>query len=353
MPMPSKLQRSGSQHNNLYQNLTSDVLSVEEFKYTVNIGNQCLKITGDSLDLVKIAKLVPDDYFTNEEFQKSDALLMSTDTSVIPSAHPSPFIDSGVHVDLLSRSASNVLPPRQSSQEPIGDVIDIFAADEKLINVSDIPFFKSASIDSTSSSTTLTLTDDNPLATNGLNRSRRSHFSRKDSTPEAPMKTTKIESESRRKERNIKYIPACKHDYINLFFLLILDEQRIIHTSKSLWWFYSNLPLCKALPQNIEYIRDKVPGIVCEKVNIFFLNIYDNSDIIFTNKGVIYKCETTDGRKKSLKNFSQSKSFDEPSGGGGWRDNTNNSRNFCRSTSTMSIFCTKSTNIKMDEVREI
>lgn len=134
-------------------------------------------------------------------------------------------------------------------------------------------------------------------------------------------------------------------------FLLILGEQRIIHTSKSLWWFYSNLPLCRALPQNIDYIREKVPDIVCEKVNIFFLNIYDNNDIIFTNKGVIYKC-VPDGRKKSLKHFSQSKSFDESSGSGGWRENTNN-RNFCRSSSTMSIFCTKSTKIKMDEVREI
>lgn len=132
------------------------------------------------------------------------------------------------------------------------------------------------------------------------------------------------------------------------------DEQRIIHTPKSLWWFYSNLPSCKALPHNIDYIREHVPAIVCEKVNIFFLNIYDNSDVIFTNKGVIYKC-ANDNRKKSLKNFSHSKSFDEASRAvGGWRDLTNNTnRNFRRSSSTMSIFCTKTSDkIRMDEVRE-
>lgn len=114
------------------------------------------------------------------------------------------------------------------------------------------------------------------------------------------------------------------------------------------------MPSCKALPHNIDYIREHVPAIVCEKVNIF-LNIYDNSDVIFTNKGVIYKC-ANDNRKKSLKNFSQSKSFDEGSrADGGWRDLTNNNnRNFRRSSSTMSIFSTKTSDkIRMDEVREI
>lgn len=198
MTMAGKLQRSSSQHNNMYQNMSSSEVSVEEYKYTVNIGNHCLKITGDSLDLVKVAKLVLDDFFTNEEFLKpSDALTMATEPPMTPSghqlpSHPSPFTDSGINVDLLAQSASTV-PARQSSQEPtIEENIFVATANEQSSSVNDIPFFKSTSIDSS----ILTLTDDdNPLNVNGLNRSRRSHFSRKDSTPETQPKAVKVESE--------------------------------------------------------------------------------------------------------------------------------------------------------------
>lgn len=200
MTMAGKLQRSGSQHTNMYQNLSTSEVSVEEYKYTVNIGNQCLKITGDSLDLVKVAKLVLDDFFTNEEFLKSsDALTMTSEPSMIPSGHqlpthPSPFTDSGINVDLLAHSAStSFMSARQGSQEPtIEENIFAATANEQSSSVNDIPFFKSTSIDSS----TLTLTDDdNPLIANGLNRSRRSHFSRKDSTPETQPKVVKVESE--------------------------------------------------------------------------------------------------------------------------------------------------------------
>jgi hypothetical protein len=135
--------------------------------------------------------------------------------------------------------------------------------------------------------------------------------------------------------------------------MCVLGEQRIIHTTKSLWWFYQNLPLCQSPPTNMDYIREKIPAIVREKVNIFFLNLYNSNEVIFTNKGVIYKCANEN--RKSLKNFSHSKSFDESSNyGGGWRD-TNNNRNFRRSTSTMSLMSSsKSMNpMRITEVREI
>lgn len=198
MSMAGKLQRSSSQHNNMFQTMNSSEVSVEEYKYTVNIGNHCLKITGDSLDLVKVAKLVLDDFFTNEEFLKpADALSMTAEPSMIPAAHqlpthPSPFTDSGINVDLLAQSASTGgLQARQSSLEPTVVEADepVVTADEQANAVYDIPFFKSQSVDLTLSG------DDNPLTANGLNRSRRSHFSRKDSTPETQTKPAKIESE--------------------------------------------------------------------------------------------------------------------------------------------------------------
>lgn len=196
MSMGNKLQRSSSQHNNLYHSLSSNDTSFGEYKYTVNVGNHCLKITGDSLELVKVAKLVLDDFFTNEEFLKpSEALPVSSEASMIPSghqlpSHPSPFIDSGVHVDLLARSASNILNPQQMSQDNDDDVFD---------NSNEIPALKSSSsIDSTGSSNTLTALDDTPvISANGLSRSRRSHFSRKESNIESQnVKTTNIDSES-------------------------------------------------------------------------------------------------------------------------------------------------------------
>jgi hypothetical protein len=194
----NKLQRSSSQHNNLYHSLSSNEASVGEYKYTVNVGNHCLKITGDSLELVKVAKLVLDDFFTNEEFLKSSEAMIATSesSSMIPSAHqlpthPSPFVDSGVHVDLLARNASTILSPQQMSQDNDDDV---FMTDN-IIN--DIPALKSTnSIDSSGSSNTLTNTDDTPIiSANGLSRSRRSHFSRKESNIETQnVKSTNIDS---------------------------------------------------------------------------------------------------------------------------------------------------------------
>jgi hypothetical protein len=55
LPMTNKLSRSNSHHNaaNYLTHSASDA-SLGEYKYTVNVGNHSLKITGDSLDLVKV-----------------------------------------------------------------------------------------------------------------------------------------------------------------------------------------------------------------------------------------------------------------------------------------------------------
>ena len=36
---------------------------LHDYKYTVNVGDECIRVTGASLDLVRTAKLVLDEYF--------------------------------------------------------------------------------------------------------------------------------------------------------------------------------------------------------------------------------------------------------------------------------------------------
>lgn len=58
-PMGNKLTRSSSQHNSNFLNTTHSLstndASLSEYKYTVNVGNQNLKITGYSLELVRVS----------------------------------------------------------------------------------------------------------------------------------------------------------------------------------------------------------------------------------------------------------------------------------------------------------
>lgn len=126
------------------------------------------------------------------------------------------------------------------------------------------------------------------------------------------------------------------------------DDQRIVHTSKSLWWFYQNLPLCKSLPRNFEGIREKYPAIIREKVINFIADRMNNN--LTTNLDttrVTYKNGSGRILKKSLSSFcTQSKSFDE-----GWRD-TNNNSGFRRATSTMSLNTLRYTHLKLLAPRE-
>lgn len=57
MPFPVKLSRSTSHHNSNYliHSLSTNDASLGEYKYTVNIGSHSLKITGDSLELVRVS----------------------------------------------------------------------------------------------------------------------------------------------------------------------------------------------------------------------------------------------------------------------------------------------------------
>ena len=41
-----------------------ECVALDEYKYTVNVGEECIRITGASLDLVRTAKLVLEEYFS-------------------------------------------------------------------------------------------------------------------------------------------------------------------------------------------------------------------------------------------------------------------------------------------------
>ncbi|XP_073820786.1 eukaryotic translation initiation factor mextil isoform X6 [Musca autumnalis] len=136
-----------------------------EYKFTCNVGQHVIKITGDCCDLVRVAKLVLDDYFSSAEFLASmeagaafdGSMTSPISTPTTPMTGAPQFImgtplttDSGIGLNYMSTANNN--------NQDVDD--DVFVDSSNLS--------KSAS------------------QNNGLARSRRSHFSRKDSTPEAP-----------------------------------------------------------------------------------------------------------------------------------------------------------------------
>lgn len=134
--------------------------------------------------------------------KSSEANMFNPETgSIIPHAHQlptqnSPFIDSGVHLDLLVRSSSNVLAQHQEADDDVFLQESSNTIDEA--QAGDSP----SSVDS-SSSNTVTMSDPN-VPSNGLSRSRRSHFSRKDSTPEL---ANKAKSDSKLKAFKNLHLP--------------------------------------------------------------------------------------------------------------------------------------------------
>lgn len=131
---------------------------------------------------------------------------------------------------------------------------------------------------------------------------------------------------------------------------MFLDEQRIVHTIKSLWWFYQNLPLCKSAPANFEEIREKYPAIIRDKV-IDFISVRNNNLGGLTNveltTRVVYKNGSGRILKKSLSTYSaHSKSFDEET------CDANNNNGFRRATSTMSLSNLRYGHLKLMAPRE-
>lgn len=246
-----KLTRNGSQNNGqqagmLLHSFSTNDASLGEFKYTVNVGKHSIKITGDCFDLVRVAKLVLDDYFSSNEFLASVEMGASFDlpsslaspVTPMPGQHQlitgSPFVDSGVGLDVMAGSGGMGSMGAGSCIE-VDD--DVFIVDPPTLGGGG-GSLKSGDSSSSSSSTLVTSTPVN----NGLSRSRRSHFSRKDSAPEGI-------------KDGAGATPTSKDDSTPV---------RIVHEYERLI-YYSKSPHSWALPRDWLKICDKLPYLVRNK----------------------------------------------------------------------------------------
>lgn len=128
---------AGNGNQVLLHSLSTNDASLGEYKYTVNVGPNSLKITGDCFDLVRVAKLVLDEYFSSSEFMSYidsiDAAMsgtgFSTPTSAIPPSHQltstSPFVDSGIGLNFMGATQFGGQLINQASAETEDDVFVI------------------------------------------------------------------------------------------------------------------------------------------------------------------------------------------------------------------------------------
>lgn len=148
---------------------------------------------------------------------------------------------------------------------------------------------ETSSTTSTSSSSNTTVTS-TPVPMNGLTRSRRSHFSRKDSTPE-------MNKEKETKEQT--------------------TTERIVHEYERLLC-YSKSPHSLALPRDWSKISEKHPWLVKNKVKFINFNNNNNCNGNGCNKNNImhrglatYKSFDTPCISERLNRYSRSLSFTE------------------------------------------
>ncbi|XP_058826450.1 eukaryotic translation initiation factor 4E-binding protein Mextli isoform X2 [Topomyia yanbarensis] len=239
-----KLARNGSQNQGqqsglLLHSLSTNDASLGEYKYTVNVGRHSVKITGECFDLVRVAKLVLDDYFSSNEFLAAVEMGFDMPSSLaspvtpMPGQHQlitgSPFVDSGVGLDAMVMGGNCI---------EVDD--DVFIVDPPTL-VGASSGLKSGDSSSSSNST---LVSTSASVNNGLSRSRRSHFSRKDSAPDG-----------------IKDGSAAAP--------VSIDDStpvRIVHEFERLL-YYSKSPHSWALPRDWLKICDKHPYLVRNKVN--------------------------------------------------------------------------------------
>ncbi|XP_041674095.1 eukaryotic translation initiation factor 4E-binding protein Mextli isoform X2 [Drosophila eugracilis] len=199
-----------------------------EYKFTVNVGQHLIKITGDCCELVRVAKLVLDDYFSSSEFLASieagaafdgTSLVspVTTPSTPLPGAGPPQFLlpgtDSGIGLNYASSSATN--------NNGEGDD-EVFAE-------------PSNGGSSTNSQ-------------NGLARSRRSHFSRKESTPE---------TKGVREKFDVDELPGLNP--------LKSNASRVSYDIEHLI-YYSMSPHAWALPTDWQKMQETTPSILRNKV---------------------------------------------------------------------------------------
>ncbi|XP_064546455.1 eukaryotic translation initiation factor 4E-binding protein Mextli isoform X3 [Drosophila montana] len=195
-----------------------------EYKFTVNVGQHLIKITGDCCELVRVAKLVLDDYFSSSEFLASmEAGAAFDGTSLVsPVTTPStPLPGSGPPQFMLS----NALPLADS-----GIGLNYAAGQANNNGDGDDEVFAESNGSSSNQ--------------NGLARSRRSHFSRKESTPEVKAAREKLEEDG---AVNLK-----------------TNNSRVSYDIEHLM-YYSKSPHAWALPIEWMKMMETVPSILRNK----------------------------------------------------------------------------------------
>ncbi|XP_017858152.1 PREDICTED: eukaryotic translation initiation factor 4E-binding protein Mextli isoform X3 [Drosophila arizonae] len=224
-------QHQGQHHHHHQQQVANAAAAATaaagEYKFTVNVGQHLIKITGDCCELVRVAKLVLDDYFSSSEFLASmEAGAAFDGTSMVsPVTTPStPLPGSGPPQFMLG----NALPLADS-----GIGLNYAAGQGNNNGDGDDEVF----VDSTASN--------GGSSQNGLARSRRSHFSRKESTPETKAAREKVEEDN---EVNRLKTNTSRVSY---------DIEHLMYYSKS--------PHAWALP--IEWVKmmETVPSILRNK----------------------------------------------------------------------------------------
>uniref|UniRef100_A0A0K8W7D6 K Homology domain-containing protein n=1 Tax=Bactrocera latifrons TaxID=174628 RepID=A0A0K8W7D6_BACLA len=184
-----------------------------EYKYTVNVGQHLIKITGDCCDLVRVAKLVLDDYFSSAEFLASVEAGAAFDGSIV-SPITTPSTPMSAPQFMMGTPLHAAAPPLADSGIGL-NYMAVQGVNSSLHDGDDEVF-----------------ADSNAAGqSNGLSRSRRSHFSRKDSTPEAAASSTAV----RGKNENATAGTVSG------------DSSRIVHEYEHLL-YYSKSPHSWALP---------------------------------------------------------------------------------------------------------
>lgn len=249
--------------------LSTNDASLGEYKYTVNVGNHSIKITGDCLELVRVSKLVLDEYFTSSEFLTSAEAGLCYDTvlensSTIPYATQSKGqISTSAVLAASTQFIRTVSFPENDGGSEVDATVqmkvncaevddDVFIVEEnengnvyrpRIISTISFSFIilimNLYSADAMNTPRSNSGNQSVSSQSNGLNRSRRSYFSHGENATQEIPEVAIVTKE-------------CASPRISY------ENERLI--------FFSKSPHSWALPRDWTKICDKYPNIVRSKV---------------------------------------------------------------------------------------
>ncbi|XP_030383022.1 eukaryotic translation initiation factor 4E-binding protein Mextli isoform X2 [Scaptodrosophila lebanonensis] len=224
-----------SQHQQQVANIAVNpaTAAAGEYKFTVNVGQHLIKITGDCCELVRVAKLVLDDYFSSSEFLASMEAGAAFDgnSMVSPVTTPSTPLPGAGQPQFVVVGGN----PLRTAGTPLADSgvsLNYVFAPAYNNGDGDDEVFADASANTSNQ--------------NGLARSRRSHFSRKESTPENKAAREKVDLDE--SAGSTLKTTATRLSY---------DIEHLIYYSKS--------PHAWSLPLEWNKIVDTAPSIIRNK----------------------------------------------------------------------------------------